>query len=254
MAVAAISGSASGIGAAVRAKLEAEGFEVIGIDLRDAEVEADLSTPQGRRAAVDAVLERSQGKLDRLVLCAGVGAHIDDFALIASVNYFGAVELLDGLRPALERADDATVVVICSNSAQFGPFEKHPFVEALLAEDEPRARELVAGENGFLAYGGSKHALARAVRRRAKAWGEAGVRLNAIAPGPINTPLLQGSIDHPVFSKGVESLDIPLGRRGEPEEIAAAVCWMLGPEAAFMHGSILYFDGGNDAVWRPDQF
>ena len=65
MAIATVSGSASGIGAAVRSKLESEGFEVIGIDLRDAEVEADLSTPEGRRAAVDAVIERCAGKLDR---------------------------------------------------------------------------------------------------------------------------------------------------------------------------------------------
>ena len=112
----------------------------------------------------------------------------------------------------------------------------------------------MAGENGFIAYGGSKHALARAVRRRAKAWGEAGVRLNAIAPGPINTPAAPGQYRPPGLRQGVESLDIPIGRRGEPEEIATAVWWMLGPDSAFMHGSILYFDGGNDATLRPDRF
>lgn len=254
MALAVVSGSASGIGAAVRSQLEGEGFTVIGIDLRDAEIEADLSTPDGRVAAIDAAIEKSGGTIDRLVLCAGLGAHLDDYALIASVNYFGAVELLDGLKDAVARGSDPSVVVISSNSAQFGPFADHPFIEAMLAGDEPKARELVSQENGFLAYGGSKHAVARAVRRRAKAFGDAGVRLNAIAPGPIETPLLQGSRDHPVFGKGVDQLDIPLGRTGKPEEIASAICWMLGDGAAFMHGSVIYVDGGNDATVRPDGF
>jgi NAD(P)-dependent dehydrogenase (short-subunit alcohol dehydrogenase family) len=254
MGTAVVTGSASGIGAAVRERLEKQGDRVIGVDLHDAEVVADLSTAEGRRSAVAGVLEQSEGALDRVVLAAGLGAHVDDIALVASVNYFGAVELLDGLRPALEARSDAAVVVVCSNSAQMGPFQEHPFVLALLDHDEARARELLEQENGFIAYGGSKHALSRAVRRRAPEWGKAGVRLNGIAPGPTRTPLMEGAAVHPIWGKGVEALTVPLGRWAEPAEIAAVIAFLLGPEASYIHGSIVFADGGNDAELRPDGF
>jgi len=109
-------------------------------------------------------------------------------------------------------------------------------------------------DNPILAYMGSKNAVGRAVRRRVGEWGRAGVRINAVAPGPVNTPLLQSSIDDPATRGAVEALDIPLGRRGEPEEIANLVWFMTSEEASFMHGSVIYMDGGNDAAIRPERF
>jgi len=253
MGVAAVTGSASGIGAAVRARLEGEGDRVIGVDVRDAEIVADLSTPDGRRAAVDGVREACGGALDRLVCCAGLGPAAED-ARIARVNYFGAVELLDGLLDGLRSRPDAACVVIASNAAQLGPFEGHPVVEALLDGDEERACALLADDRGYIAYGGSKHALTRAVRRRAAAWGEAGVRLNAVAPGPTRTPLLEASARHPIWSKGMNALPVPLGREAEPAEIAGIVAFLLGPEAGFVHGAVWFADGGTDASVRPDRF
>jgi len=254
MGTVCITGSASGIGAAVRQRLERDGDRVIGVDLRDAEVIADLSTPGGREQAVADVLAACGGTLDRAVLCAGLGSHLDDWPLIASVNYFGCVEVMDALLPALVKGIQPACVAICSNSAQMAPLEDHPYVLALLDGDETLARKLVAETNGFVAYAGSKHALGRAVRRRAMVWGKAGVRLNAAAPGPVQTPLLEGTQGHPVFGKGLEALDIPLGRWAQPEEIAGLVAFMLGPAAAYMQGTILYMDGGNDAAARPDRF
>jgi NAD(P)-dependent dehydrogenase (short-subunit alcohol dehydrogenase family) len=254
MGISAVTGSASGIGAAVRRQLERDGDRVIGVDLRDAEIEADLSQPAGREQAIAAIRAAAGGALDRLVLCAGLGAHLDDFALIASVNYFGATAFLDALLPDLSGRPGAAAVAVCSNSAQFLPVEDHPYVVALLAGDEARAREIVAEENGFLAYAGSKHALCRKLRRLAGAWGQAGVRLNGICPGPTETPLLQGSREHPVFGAGVEGLDVPLGRFAQPSEIADVIAFLLSPGAGYVHGSIVYADGGNDAVVRPDRF
>ena len=86
------------------------------------------------------------------------------------------------------------------------------------------------------------------------AWGEAGVRLNGIAPGPTKTAMLQATFNHPVYSKGLESLPIPVGRHGDPAEIASFIAVMLGPDASFMHGSIVYVDGGNDAAMAPERF
>jgi NAD(P)-dependent dehydrogenase (short-subunit alcohol dehydrogenase family) len=254
MGTVAVTGSASGIGAAVKKRLENDGDRVIGVDLRGAEIEADLSTSEGRAGAVAAVKEQAGGALDRLVLCAGLGAHIDDIALIPSVNYFGAVTLMDALLEDLGGRPGAAAVAVCSNSSQFIPCDEHPYVLAMLAGDEAQAREIIAKENGFLAYAGSKHALCRAVRRRAATWGAAGVRLNGICPGMTETPLLQGSIDHPVFGEGVAKLEVPLGRRADPSEMADVIAFLLGPEAGYVHGSLIYADGGNDATIRPDRF
>jgi NAD(P)-dependent dehydrogenase (short-subunit alcohol dehydrogenase family) len=255
MGTAVVSGSASGIGAAVRSRLERQGDRVIGIDVRDAEILVDLSTRQGRDAALAAAVEQCGDRLDRLVLSAGLGVHVSPISLIASVNYFGAVELLDGLLPALQRGEDPAAVVICSNSAQFIPLEEHPYTAALLAGDEAGAHRLLeeAGEP-FLAYAGSKNALGRALRRRAGEWGRARVRLNAVAPGPVETPLLEGGLDDPRFGEAIRTLQVPLGRRGAPAEIAGLVSFLLGPEASWIHGSIYYIDGGNDAEVRPDRF
>lgn len=255
MTVCAITGSASGIGAAIRRRLEKDGARVIGIDLRDAEIVADLGTPAGREAAVAGVLARCSGRLDQVVVAAGVGTHVKPPSLVASVNYFGAIDVLDGLYAALRKGAAPAALAIGSNSAQLASVDESPYVKALLADDESEARRL-ADElpNPILAYLGAKHALGRAVRRRAGDWGRAGVRINAIAPGPVRTPLLQGDMDDPVTGPAVKSFRVPLGRVAEPEEIAELAAFVLGPAGSFIQGSIYYIDGGSDAELRPDRF
>jgi NAD(P)-dependent dehydrogenase (short-subunit alcohol dehydrogenase family) len=80
------------------------------------------------------------------------------------------------------------------------------------------------------------------------------VRLNGVCPGPVRTPLLQASIDDPATGKHVLGIDIPIGRWGEPADVAALVGFLLGPDASWIHGSLVYVDGGNDAEIRPDRF
>ena len=239
MATVAISGCSTGIGAATRARLEAAGDTVIGIDLRAVEVPADLSTADGRQQAVDGVLAQSGGRLDRLVLCAGLGGHIGDGAKVAAVNYFGVVELLDGLRPALEAGRDPAAVVICSNSAQLAPDTgASSLVAAMLDNDPAEVARLAANEfSGQQVYMMSKNAVGQAVRRRALDWGEAGLRLNAVAPGPIVTPLLEGALDTP-DGAAIRAFKVPVGRMGQPDEVAGTITYLLGPEAGFVHGAI----------------
>ena len=111
-----VTGSASGMGAAVAQRLSGDGHRVIGLDLRDAQVCADLSTWEGRSRAVREVLTACGGVLDGAVLAAGMGPTAGRERTILEVNLLGVTGLLDGLRPALAAADKAKVVVFGSNS------------------------------------------------------------------------------------------------------------------------------------------
>lgn len=255
MPVTAITGSASGIGAALREMLVAAGHTVIGIDRANAEVVADLSSVEGRQAAVAAVLQRCDGVLDGLVCCAGVGVTAPSCGLIVAVNHFGVSALLDGLAQALSRGNQPAAVVVGSVAAIQPGAGDLPMVEAMLAGDEPRALAL-AEEQGeaHLAYAGSKFAVTCLARRKAVEWAEHGVRLNVVAPGAVETPLLQASKADPRYGESTRRFVAPLGRGSEPREVAAAIAFLLGAQASFVHGSVLFVDGGMDAMVRPGTF
>src|SRR6478736_599786 len=114
----AVTGAASGIGAATTALLREQGHRVITVDRPGTAVDvtADLATVEGRAAAVAGVAERTD-VLHGLVPAAGVGGFTGvDPQLVVSVNYFGAVALVEGLRPQLAAAEGAGVVLLASNS------------------------------------------------------------------------------------------------------------------------------------------
>jgi len=255
MRTVAVTGAASGIGAATRARLEADGVRVIGIDVGDVEVSADLSTASGRTAAVQGVARIANGRLDGLVACAGLGPQVEPRAAIASVNYFGAVATLEGLRPLLASGWRAAAVAISSNSATISPGVDGPIAAACLAGDEDEVRRLATEAPGPTVYAAAKLALARWVRRAAVGpeWAGQGIRLNAVAPGATLTPLLQAGLDDERLGSAIRSLPIPLGGLGRPDQIAAAVCFLLGDDASFCCGSILFVDGGSDALLKPER-
>lgn len=244
----AVTGSAGGIGSALRKRLEAQGDTVIGIDVRDAEVIADLASGDGRSAMVAAVTEHSGGALGGVVAAAGV-TH-DDGALVTSINFFGAVATLEGLRPLLRAGGSAVAVSSNSTTTQPGLLLEH--VEACLGGDEAAARA-VAG-HGVGAYGASKLALARWVRRHAitEEWIGAGIRLNAICPGFIDTPMTVDSRD---FILGLGDLyPIPIGRAGQATEVAGLLAYLLSADAGFFCGSVITMDGGTDATLRTNDW
>ncbi len=251
----ALTGSASGIGAAIRARLEGDGARVVGVDLRGAEVVADLASAEGRAAAIDGVRRACGGKLDGLVACAGLGPQVEPHGLIVGVNYFGAMAVLDGLRGALSQGTRPSAVAISSNSITITPEVDGPIAAACLAGDESGARRLGDEAMGPVAYAAAKLALARWVRRNATGadWAGCGIRLNAVAPGAVHTPLLQSGLDTPIIGDAIRMLPIPLGGPGRPEQIAAAVAFLLGEEGSFCCGTILFADGGSDALLLPDR-
>lgn len=255
MGVYVVTGSASGMGRATAEQLRWAGHQVIGVDLRDAEVVADLSTAAGRSAAVQGVLERSGGRLDGAVLAAGLGGMPGREKLIAEVNYLGVVELLEGLHESLAAAGNAKVVLFSSNSTTTMPGIPNEIVDAFLARDIDRVLEVAAaaGEAGpNFVYGGSKLAVTHWLRQTSvdPAWVGAGIRLNAIAPGAIMTPLLEKELQDPAQAAKIKAFPVPVGDFGTPAEIAQWVVFMLSPAANFLCGTVIYVDGGTDAFFR----
>jgi NAD(P)-dependent dehydrogenase (short-subunit alcohol dehydrogenase family) len=250
----AVTGSASGIGAATRQRLEAAGHDVVGVDRVDAEVLADLSTPDGRRAAVSAVADRCDAGLAGLVVCAGLGGLPDRPAsLLVSVNYFGAVDVVAGLLPQLAAARGG-VVAISSNSTTCQPGYSLALVDACLAGDEVMARMVADEGDSLTAYPATKTAIARWVRRHATApeWIGAGVRLNAVSPGMVDTPLVAEGRADPTVGPLLGMYPMPVGRVGRPDEIAAAIDFLLHTE--FCVGTVMLIDGGTEALFRPDDW
>ena len=99
----------------------------------------------------------------------------------------------------------------------------------------------------------SKLALTRAMRRRVGAWGKAGVRLNAVAPGPGRHPAPGGRARGPrARARSSRPCPCPWGAGRNPAEIAAAIGFLLDPANGYIHGSVLFVDGGSDALFRPD--
>ena len=250
-----VTGSASGMGAATKARLEADGQRVIGVDLRDADVEADLATAVGRAAAIAAVEEQSGGVLDGLVTWAGVaGLTGVPGSLLVSVNYFGTVVLQEGLRPLLARGERPAAVAISSNSTTTQPRVPMDLVETCLTGDEDAAR---GRRRGRIARGVPRDEdsrSARWVRRNAptEAWAGAGITLNAVAPGAIETRMLQATRDDEKIGRFIDAFPVPVGRTGQPDELAAFVQFLLGPDARFFCGSVVFVDGGTDALLRAD--
>ena len=250
-----VTGAASGMGKATAQRLRARGDRVIGVDLQDVDVEVDLGNLEGRVQAIESIGELSGGVLDGLVTFAGLGGFPDRAgSLLVSVNYFGTVTLLDGLRPMLARGSAPAAVAIASNSMTSMPGVPIEVTERCLAGDEEGARAAADEANSIMSYPATKLAVTRWVRRQAPGpdWAGAGISLNVIAPGVVETPLLQATRDDALLGPLVEAFPVPLGRAGTADELAGVVEFLLGPDARFLCGSVLVVDGGTEASLRSD--
>lgn len=251
-----VTGTASGIAKATAAKLKAQGQNVIGVDIHDADVIADLSTKEGRLEAAKKATELAGGTVDAVIACAGLAHPI---AKTVSVNYFGMVEFLEAMAPVLAKADKPRAVLISSMASLMPNFP--PLVDAMLADDEPGAvaiaQKLVDAADGSeqLIYGSTKRAISRWVRRECVKphWAGAGIPLNAIGPGIVKTPMTADMISTQEARNALDQgVPMPLNYYLEPEEVAPLLIWLASEENSHVTGQTIYIDGGSDAVLRGD--
>lgn len=251
-----VTGAASGIGKATKELLEQRGERVIGVDLHDADVVADLSSVGGRAALVEGAHELSGGQVDAVYAVAGVAAPT---AATVAVNFFGTLATLEGLRPLLS-GSPAPRAVLVSSMAALMPSDAE--LVALLAAGDEMAALVRAGvlaqepgATGALLYASTKLALSQWVRRQAATpqWAGAGIPLNAVAPGIIATPMTAGLT---ATAQGREALlkmvPMPLNGIAEPLVVARLLAWLGGEENTHVCGQIVYVDGGSDVVMRGD--
>jgi NAD(P)-dependent dehydrogenase (short-subunit alcohol dehydrogenase family) len=246
-----VTGAASGIGRATTQLLRDRGHGVIGIDLRNTDVEADLSSDEGRKAMVDGVRERVGGNIDGFVAAAGVSPDQGDAEAILRINYYGAVATAEGLRPLLDPGKPARGVMISSTSTLMAPDQE--WARKLMGGDE-HAVVAELGNDPATAYMSSKLAISLWTRKSAVAqeWAGSGNLLNCIVPGVIDTPMNSKLFEREDGPKMLaQAQPNALGRYGRPEEVAEAIAFLVADSPAYLVGQLLYVDGGTDAILRP---
>ncbi len=232
--VALVTGAARGQGAAIVKRLRQVGFRVAACDLLADELKAsleelddaevvgvplDVTSAEQWAAAVAQVIDRF-GALSTLVNNAGVLHRApladetpDGFERSWRVNCFGPFLGMRAALEALKQADGASIVNTCSTGA-VRAFPNHA------------------------AYGSSKWALRGLTQIAAAEFGEFGIRVNAVFPGPVETPMLDDATQQRLAATAV------FGRIGKPMEIADAVAFLVSDQASFITGAELVIDGG----------
>ena len=250
-------GASSGIGAKTAEILRERGHEVVNIDLKDGDIEANLATKEGRAGAIAELHERYPEGIDAMICNAGVSGGKVPISLIISLNYCGATEMAKGVRDLLEKRGGSCVIT-SSNSIAQGAARMDVAGMLNNQADEDRILELVKDVDpavGHVYYASTKYALARWVRRMSPDWGSRGVRLNAIAPGNVRTAMTANML--PEQRAAMEAIPVPthFGEEPlmEPIEIANAMAFIASPEASGINGVVLFVDGGTDALLNSEK-
>jgi NAD(P)-dependent dehydrogenase (short-subunit alcohol dehydrogenase family) len=229
----AVTGAASGIGAAAARLLMERGWRVACLD-RDIEGARRTAGDQGLAIEVDvadeasvvaafAMASQAFGGLDALVTAAGVIETVpflettpEQFRRLFDINVIGSFLCVREAAKAMQAG--ARVCMLASISSYTG-----------------------AGYVATGAYATSKGAVLTMMKACARALGERGIAVNAVAPGFIDTPFVASAMSDPARRRQVEAA---VGKVGSAEQIAQTIAWLVSPEAEFVHGETLVADGG----------
>lgn len=260
MGVYAITGASSGIGAKAKELLEQEGHRVINIDLKDGDICVNLATPEGRTETVDRLHEMCPEGLDGMICNAGVSGACGNLALIISLNYFGTVAVAKGVYDLLEKKHGSCVVT-ASNTISQGAGRMD--IADLLNNigDEKRVLQLIGSlDSSNLSIGNSmyvstKYALARWVRRISSSWAANGVRINAIAPGNVNTAMTATMSTSAKMALNALPIPTKFGMETlmDASEIAEVMIFLVSSRAGGINGNVMFVDGGTDALLNSEK-
>jgi 3-oxoacyl-[acyl-carrier protein] reductase len=253
--VAIVTGGAAGIGAAVASRMSAEGATVVVVDLDGPAASAIAAALPGPALSVRADV--------------GDAADVDAY-MMAAVERFGRVDAVHlnagyaGPLAPLERTDvaqfDAMMrvnvrgVFLGLRAAISGMLEQGTGGAVLVTSSGLGA----TGARGWGAYAASKHAAIGLVRCAALDHARDGIRVNALLPGFVDTAMVRigeagVASDRAAARASLENV-IPLGRYGEPDEMASAAAWLLSEESAYVTGQLFKIDGGMDAgAFAPER-
>lgn len=260
MGVYAITGASSGIGAKAKELLEQEGHRVINIDLKDGDICVNLATQEGRTETIDRLHELCPEGLDGMICNAGVSGACGNLALIISLNYFGTVAVAKGVYDLLEKKHGSCVVT-ASNTISQGAGRMD--IADLLNNigDEKRVLELIGSlDSANLSVGNSmyvstKYALARWVRRVSASWAANGVRINAIAPGNVNTAMTATMSTSAKMALNALPIPTKFGMETlmDASEIAEVMIFLVSSRAGGINGNVMFVDGGTDALLNSEK-
>lgn len=232
MRTAIVTGASRGIGRAIAARLLQDGWSVVnldiappasGSDLGDRWVEADLGDPNATRAALEGVLR--EGPVTGLVNNAAIGSmsaleetSLEEFDASVAVNMRAPMLCAQAVLPGMRAAGFGRIVNVSSRAH--------------------------LGKSLRTAYAGTKGAVVSMTRVWALEMAPHGISVNAIAPGPVRTELFEqvNPADSPRTRQIIDA--IPVGRLGEPEDVANAVGFFFDDRSGFVTGQVLYVCGG----------